>query len=257
MILVPFARQTKFIALVLIVACIDIGCAPISNINIFGSRSKTYRYVYEMTEPVMSKDLLYRAPKFNILFQIDQGAIEYSLKNTSGSKITLLSGNASLGINGKFSPVRTSASYYTDTNSYLLTQAILPGGYVQDFFIPRSNVYYDGNKWIEKVLFPNKDNNNPVIRQSIQKKIGSEVALILAMKTGTELTEYTFKFRVANVKVVHPDSIPYRASRIPAPPSPGHPMTTMELWSAIGIVSSVVLFSVFLVTRTKPFPGGL
>lgn len=257
MILIPLYRHSRFIVLVLIVSLIDLGCASLSNMRIFGSRGNTYRYIYEMTEPVASKNLVYQTNKFNIWFNIDQGAISFDARNLSSSTMVILGGNASLGINGKFFPVRTSASYYSDSTASLFTIPVAASGYVQDFFIPRNNIFYDGTKWVERVLLPTMDFNNPERKQAIQKNIGSEVQLVVPIKVGTELNEYAFKFKISAIKVVDPDSIVQQGPRLPPPPMPKRPPTKTELWVSIGIASSITLATILIMTRQKPFPGGL
>ena len=252
--IVTLYRHSRFIAWLLIFSLIDLGCAPVS--KIFSSRGKAYRYSFEMTEPAASKELTYKVPEFTIWFVIDQGAINYTLRNTTGSRISILAGNASIGIGNKFSPVRTSTSYYVDTVSYLVSNNVLANGNVRDFFIPRENVYYTDNKWIEKPLLTIKDEGNPAKRQAIQKNVGSEISLLLPIKVGNNTNDYTFKFKIASVKNIEFDSL-RSMPRIPVPQMPKKPPTNLELWSSIGIVSSVILFSIFLVTREKPFPGGL
>jgi hypothetical protein len=257
MVLIAFRRYAKLISLVLVASLIDFGCASFSRVQIFSPRGNTYQYVYEMTEPVASKSLLYQTPKFNIWFHIDQGAISYDARNLSSSTMMILGGNASLGINGKFFPVRTSSSYYSDSASSLFTTPVPPSGYVQDFFIPRNNIFYDGNKWIERDLLPTKDYSDPVRKQAIQKNVGAEVHLVVPIKVGTELQEYRFKFKISSVKVVDPDSVVQQGPRLPSPPKPKRPPTKTEMWVSIGIVSSVTLAAILIVTRERPFPAGL
>jgi len=259
MIIVFISRHLRFISLLLIISFIDFGCASTSKLENLYYSGTVYKYIYEMTEPSISKDMMYKDPKFNIWFNIDQGAITYTIRNTSTSKISVLNGNALFGINGEFFPVRTSASYYTDSVSYLSTNIVPSTGLVQDFIIPRNSIFYDGNKWVEKVLFATRDCGDPVIKQSIGKNIGSEVALVLPIKVGTEENEYTFKFkitRITSARVVKSDSVLLAGIRLP-PPMPKRSLTKTEMWTSIGIVSSVILFSIFLVTRDKTFPGGL
>jgi hypothetical protein len=242
---------------VLIISLTDFGCATISNLKIFSSRGNTYQYVYEMTGPVASKNLEYKASKFNIWFDIDQGAINITLRNLSSSPLSILAGNASIGINGKFSPARTSISYYTDSTAFQSTITVLSGGFTQDFFIPRNNIFYDGRKWTERVLFATRDYDNPATVKTIQKNIGAEVAFLLPIKIGAELTEHTFKFKVSSILVVNPDSVSQKGPRLPPPPKPKTPPTKMELWTTIGVASSMVIMSILIFTRNKPFPGGL
>lgn len=251
-----FRRRAKMIALALAVASIDFGCASFSDVQIISPRGTMYRYVYEMTEPVASKNLQYQNPKFNIWFSIDQGAVSYDARNLSSSTMAILGGNASLGVNGKFFPVRTSSTYFADSTSSLLTTPVPAGGYVQDFFIPRNNIFYDGNKWVERDLLPTMDYNNPVRKQAIQKNVGAEVHLIVPIKVGNELKDYTFKFRIAGVKVVNPDSVT-TGPRLPPPPALKRPPTRTEFWVSVGIVSSVTLAAILIVTRDHPFPSGL
>jgi hypothetical protein len=257
MALLRLRRRSKLIAFLLIVSLIDFGCASFSRMQIISPRGNTYSYVYEMIEPVSSKSLQYQNPKFNMWFTIDQGAVNFDARNLSSSTMVILGGDASLGINGKFFPVRTSSTYYADSASLRLTTPVPAGGYVQDFFVPRNNIFYDGNKWVERDLLPTRDYNNPVRKQSIQKNIGNEIHLIVPIKIGNQLQEYTFKFRISTVKVVDPDSVIQHEPRLPPPPTPKRPPTKTEFWVSIGIVSSVTLAAILIVTREHPFPSGL
>ncbi len=255
--LLALRRHSKLIVVLLIATLIDFGCASFTQTQLISPRGSTYRYVYELIEPVASKTLQYQNPKFNLWFTVDQGAVCFDARNLSSSTMVILGGNASMGINGKFFPVRTSSTYYADSASLKLTTPVPAGGYVQDFFIPRNNIFYDGNNWVERELLPTMDYNNPVRKQAIQKNVGNEIHLVVPIKVGNDLQDYTFRFKIAGVKVVNPDSVVQNGPRLPTPPMPKRPLSNTEMWVSIGIVSSVTLAAILIVTRDHPFPSGL
>ncbi len=255
--LLALRRHSKLISLILAAALIDFGCASFSQVQIFGPRGNTYQYVYEMVEPAASKDLACHGSNFDIQFSIDEGAVNIDLQNLTGSTMMIIGGKGSMGINGKFFGVRTASTYYTDSVSSLVATPVPPGGSVRDFFIPRNNIFYDGKKWVERELLPTMDYNEPLRRQAIQKNVGAEIHLVVPIKTGNELQEYMFRFRICSVKVVNPDSVVQHEPRLPPPPAPKRPPSNTELWLSVGIVSTVTLTALLIVTRDHPFPSGL
>ena len=251
-------RNAKWVALICIGAMLNAGCSStLRSLKVFPPKGRVYKYVYHMSAPADSKELVFRDAKILIRFDIDDGAVTYNLRNLSKQSLVVLSGSASIGVNDVYSSVRSTRNYYSDSTKFLFTTPILPQGLADDFVLPKDNVYYDGAKWVEKDLFLTADKNNAGARRNILKNVGAKVDLVLPVRVGNELTEYAFTFKVANILSLNPDSVKEQGSRLPAPPMPVRTISSNEQWTTIGIVAGVVLFSTFLFTRDKKFPGNL
>jgi hypothetical protein len=215
-----------------------------------GARGSKYRYQFKMVAPTPGNEMLYQDDSLIIQFRFDESAIKFQLQNLSESDLSIDWEKTSIGIDNRYSSVRHSSDFYEDTVLRKVSVVIPPVGYVQDVVIPRENVYFDGEKWVEIVLLPTTDKNSQALKQSILQSVGRTVSLLLPMKFGQTTKEYRFEFAVASVNLLAWSSyVPEK--RMPPPPSRPKQAVRPDYLTTGIVVAGIVGFSAILLTRKK------
>jgi hypothetical protein len=189
------------------------GCAASSGYT--PGQGGKYQYAYAMVAPSTSADLTHRDERIIIQFRPDDAAMKFQLQNLSEQELTVVWDRASIGVEGRFSPVRHASSLYGDSavsGSFLLP----PMGYMRDLVMPAENIRFDGERWVEADLLPTTDRGEDALRTEIRRSVGKQVSVILPLRFGQEEVTYEFAFRVSAVR-----SIAWRDHRpVPREPSP-------------------------------------
>lgn len=215
-----------------------------------GGMGSKYRYQFKMVAPTRSNDMLYQDDSLIIQFRFDESAIKFQLQNLSESDLSIDWEKTSIGIDNRYYSVRHSSDFYGDTVLRKVSVVIPPVGYIQDVVIPRENVYFDGEKWVEVVLLPTTDQNSQALKQSILRSVGRTVSLLLPMKFGQTIKKYRFEFAVASVNLLAWSTyVP--AKRMPLPPSRPKQAVKPDYLTTGIIVGGIVGFSALILTRKK------
>ncbi|RPI02921.1 MAG: hypothetical protein EHM64_13145 [Ignavibacteriae bacterium] len=234
---------------VVIFSGLFVSCATTSRFSP-GSGNK-YRYTYKLISPAINSQLMFRDDSIIIQFKFDDAAIQFQLQNISESNLTIDWSKASLGISGRYYPVRHATNFYGDTNR---SSSVMmpPLGYLREVVIPRDNIYDDGEKWVELDLVPTTDRRSPQIQKTILKNAGQRVNLILPMTFGSVARNYKFDFQIDSVKrIAWKDFAPVK--RTPAPPHPNHATALDHVTTAV-IMVGVLGFSAYALSLKKNPP---
>lgn len=244
--------KSKFFYLIIAIgcACILMSCASTGRFT--PGKGNKYRYVYKLTYPVENTDMIFQDDSIIVQFKFDEAAIRFQLQNISDSYLTIEWSKSAIAVGGKFSSVRNMANLYSDT--LLQNSILLPSlGYIRDIVMPRHNIYFDGEKWVEVDLLPTMDHNCKDVRDNILKNVGQKVNLSLPLLFGSNEKIYEFEFRVDSVKqVMWRDYMPI--PRIPPPPIPKKTITGMDNLTAAIITVGVLGFSAYVLTMKKHPP---
>lgn len=209
-----------------------------------------YAYTFKMVEPVERGDLSFQDDSLKIEFQFDDATAHFQLQNLSSSILMVRWNQVSFGIDGKFSFVRHSVDFYSDT-SWLNTSALIPPqGYILETIVPVQNVSFDGARWIEKDLFRTTDGSDSTVANSILTNVGRTVELVLRLQFGNVQKDYRFGFQVASVREISWDD--YRPpKRIALSPTKKiHAELGREFTTAF-IVVGFLVFVVFMLSLRK------
>jgi len=230
------------------------GCSAASRLeSAFGAK---YKYTYALVSPTPAGKRAYLDKRIKILFLVDDGAIRFKLTNLSGENMTIDWSKASIGVLGRFYPVRNTSSYYAQDSIIVPSPPIPPNGYVIDLAIPAQNVSYTGSQWQERDLLPTTDRHSPAMRTRILGEKGKNIDLLLPTefeRSGT--VNYTFRFAVTAVNELPWNR--YRKPHRPPAPKPVNPVkfTTNDQWITAAIVLGVVGISAVLLTQRKSPPS--
>ena len=245
--------KIKIIQFAAIITCsgIFLSCATTSQFSP-GSGNK-YQYTYKLISPVENSNLLFQDDSVIIQFKFDEAAIQFQLQNISESNITIDWDKASIGISDRYFAVRHASNFYGDTirsNSIILP----PLGYIREVVIPRDNIYNDGDKWVELDLLPTTDHRSLALQESIQKRSGQLISLILPLLFGSTAKNYEFDFQVDTVKrIAWKDYFPLK--REPAPPRPKHSVLALDNVTTAVIIVGVLGFSAYVLSVKKNPPS--
>ncbi|HTP79986.1 MAG TPA: hypothetical protein VMM57_06235 [Bacteroidota bacterium] len=213
-------------------------------------RGNKYLYTYSLVGPVENKDLVYQDEAINIQFSFDDAALKFQMQNISASHIVIDWQKLSIGLDGRILAIRHSDNLYADTSAKLVFD-IPSMGYVRDFVIPRSNIGFDGEKWVESDLFPTTDNNSDAVRRQIEGNVGKSVSLYLPLTVGGTSKDYEFDFEVASVQKIKWND--FQPPQRQAPPREQPPQVLDQVTVAI-IAVGFLGFTAFLLTLKKNPP---
>ncbi|MFA6455896.1 MAG: hypothetical protein WCW40_03665 [Bacteroidota bacterium] len=211
-----------------------------------GVDGKKYLYVYQLMEPVISPKMEFKDSNVSISFSIDDAAISYTVLNLTPQQLQVESGGAMIGIDNKFIPARNTQSLYSDSIKGFAPLLIPSRGYLQDIIIPRTNVFWTEDGWMEKDLFPTLDSGTVSGRKTITQNIGKKLDIVLPIKIGEKKTDYKFSFKVSVIKVVNPNAPIAHKQRPPAPSlfsGKSDPWLTIGIATGIAVVSGAVILS--------------
>lgn len=239
--------------IIVLVACaVLFGACGVSSEFTPGAGNK-FQYNYKLVYPIESSSLLFQDDNIIIQFKFDEAAIRFQLQNITSSKITITWNKASININGRYFPIRNSNNLYSDTviaNSIIIP----PLGYIRDLAIPRENIYYDGDNWVEKDLLPTIDRNSPTLRDAIQNSIGQRIGLLFPINFGSNEHTYEFDFVVDSVKrIPWKEYIPTK--RIPSPPPPKKGILGLDNVTTAIVVVGILGFSAYIISMKKNPPS--
>jgi len=245
--------KKKFIQTVIIISFAGflMSCAMMSQFS--PGKGSKYQYAYKLVYPVENSNLLFQDDRVIFQFKFDEAAILFQLQNISESNITIGWNKATIGINGKYTPIRHKSNLYGDTSSF--QSIILPSlGYIREIVIPRDNIYNDGDRWVELDLLPTTDQNSAALKETILKSAGKQVSLLLPVTFGTTDKNYEFYFQVDSVKrIPWKNYVPLK--REPAPPHPKHGIIALDNVTTAIIVVGVLGFSAYVLSIKKNPPS--
>ncbi len=244
-------RITKIVSAVILYALnfsLFYGCS--SGISFFSSppKEKKFRYVYDMLDPISSKELKFSDSNISIQFTVDQGAVLFQLTNISKTNIAIEFSSATIGVNKQMFPVRNSVSYYSDNPKSLSPLIIPPQRTINDFVLPRQNIFWNEKQWRELELFQTTDSGKISQQKNIARNVGKFVDLVLPIRTGQNVNEYTFRFRVAAITPIgNKDSFAIPKQR------PREPKTISEnnIWLTSSIIGGIIIVSTAIILAKK------
>jgi hypothetical protein len=223
-------------------------CSTFTNLTHPGNK---YQYHYTMISPVQDDHMLYRDSTIYVQFRFDDAAIKFQLQNISSGPIEIVWPRAEIGIRNKFSAVRDSKSMYNANPT--CTATVLPSlAYAVDFAIPEKNIYYDG-EWKERDLLPTTDKGTGESRDRIMSLVGTPLSFVLPIKSGDNVTDYTFTFAVTAVDQIGWEH--YKPPARPLPPAKEKLITPASQYWTGAIIALIVTSAAILLTQKKQQPS--
>ena len=226
------------------------GCGALNLLP--NSDGNKYQYRYVLTSPVSSDKLVFRDSTIFAQFRFDDGAVRFQVQNITGGNISIDWGRMTIGVRKRFSSIRNSATIYSAATPSQAATVLPPLGYVIDFAIPEKNITpQDG--WHENDLLPTVDKKSPELRDKILGAVGTPITLVMPVRIGSVIRDYTFQFQVAGV-----NQIPWaqvKPPRRPTPPIRAHDMYASEQFITAGIVATVVGVASILISKNKSQPS--
>ena len=247
-------RTWKGFAAVVSVSLFAIVLSSCASTGTYGSgKGNKYRYVFKMLAPIQNNNLLFQDESIIIQFKFDDAAVKFQLQNVTGGTCTIDWARATLGLNGRFFPVRHADNLYNDSMTTTTSIAIPSLGYIQDLVIPRDNISYGGGQWRETDLLPTTDEGSETTRKSILQSVGKSIAVLLPMRFGNTVRSYEFDFQVASVeRIFWKDFTPVK--RVPAPPERAPQNQSLDQVTTAILALGILGFAAYLITIKKNPP---
>jgi len=239
------------LALFIVFSVAWLGCSSLGLTS--SNQGNKYKYKYKLSLPAESPNLLYRDDNIYVQFRIDDAAIKFQLQNITADPMEIVWSQASIGIRGRFFPVRNASNLYAESSMCVSSATIPPLGYVTDMAIPAQNIRYDGTSWKEQDLLPTVDRNPEATMDRVQPMVGTHIGLVLPIRVGETLVQYQFAFTVTGV-----DRIPwsqYRRPARPAPPPRRRMLLTVDQMITAGVLVGVVGVASYWLTMKKVEPS--
>lgn len=245
-----FAKSLS-VLFVMLIAMYSSGCS-----GVYYSGSTRYLYEYYLSYPVVSNTLFYRDEFIIIEFKMDESAVRFQLQNISNAPISILWEDVSIGLNKRIFAVKNSATFYSNSVEVPHAVVIPPLGYVREIVIPRDNIVFSKNGWVEKDLFPTDDRGSAAWSNAIKKFVGSRISLKLPMQIGGVNKDYTFILRVKKIHPLPENTLPPVKTRPPAPKQVPDPAVSQSIVPMV-ITAGVLGVAIFLLSQKKTPAGDL
>jgi hypothetical protein len=247
-------HRTHILLALFCVALIAAGCSG----SIFSSANSgtRYEYQYTMVDPALSDQLKFQDSNISISFTIDASAIVFELHNNSDQQLSIVWERASFGVNKRSYSIRNSTTLYTLGSATPQPITIPPQGFVRELVMPWQNVNYENGSWTEKDLFLMNDSGTQKIKGVIESMVGSEITLMLPVRIGKLVMDYSFTFKVSAAKPLPPGTLPKEKERPPVPDSPLMGSTIMQGYLPIIISAGILVVAMVIFTQKKaPIEG--
>lgn len=247
-------RTWKYFGAAVSVSACAIVLSSCASTGTYGSgKGNKYRYVFRMMAPVQNNNLLFQDESMIIQFKFDDAAVKFQLQNVTGGTCSIDWPKTTLGVNGRFFPIRHADNLYSDTATVTTSVPIPSMGYIQDLVIPRDNILYGKDGWREVDLFLTTDNGSETLRKTILQSAGKSVALVMPMRFGTTVRNYEFDFQIASVERIFWKDFTL-VKRVPAPPERNPTSQSLDQVTTAILALGILGFAAYLITIKKNPP---
>lgn len=231
------------------------GCAALSVSS--GNTGTQYVYHYSLTQPEQRADLSFRDGNIAATFSIDAAAVIFDLHNITDQQLSIVWERVSMGVNRRTYSVRNVNTFYTMGHSVPQPLSVPPQGFVREIVIPWQHVSYEHGAWTERELFPTNDSGTQRLKGMVERNVGSEVTLVLPVRIGKLVMDYTFVFKVDSVSA-QPAGTPIpEKERPPMPDAPMYELSILQGYLPVMISAGILAASVIIFTQKKAPAEGL
>lgn len=219
-----------------------------------GKSGGRYVYQYTMTEPSANDQLLFKDDYITIQFKFDESAVKFQLQNVSDLPISIVWENVAMSLNNRAFPVKNNSTLFQTEMSHPLPVMIPSLGYIREMVIPRENVTWEKDGWKEKDLFPTDDMGSAARKKLIMKYNGSVVKLMLPVRIGEIVQDYSFTFKVKGISAL-PENVRPPVKERPTPP-PVISSTSSGSLMPILIAGGILGLAIYVLSKDKASPIG-
>lgn len=172
-------------------------------------RGTSYRYEYEMlNDNVDSAEMAFEDSIIQAQFDIGRSSINFFMRNKTAAAIKILWDEASFIIGGQSQKIMHSGVKYASRGDHQPPTVIPPNATISDNAIPTENIYYQEpyygtyvsspGGWREADLFPSHITGDTA--RGVYRLVGVEFALYLPLQLQDKTREYTFNFKIKNIR---------------------------------------------------------
>ncbi|MBP9211428.1 MAG: hypothetical protein KBF97_01445 [Bacteroidetes bacterium] len=231
------------------------GCSGLSVSS--GNPGTHYVYSYSLQQPEQRRELTFNDGSISASFTFDAAALIFDLHNLTDQQLSIVWERVSMGVNRRTYSVRNMNTFYTMGHSTPQPLTVPPKGFLRETVIPWQHVNYEHGAWIERDLFPTNDSGTQRLKGMIESSVGSEVTLVLPVRIGKVVMDYTFVFRVDSVRALPVGTAPPEKERPPMPDAPMYELSILQGYLPVMISAGILAASVIIFTQKKAPAEGL
>lgn len=211
------------------------------------------RYVlsYTMEQPIQNSELKFRDDNIDIQFFIDAAAVTFQLQNNSDQQLSVAWDRVSFGVNRRSFSIRNNSTFYSMGHAIPQPLVVPPQGFLRETVIPWQHVYFEKGRWVEKDLFQTHDSGSQKIKGIIESSVGNEISLMLPVRIGKLVMDYSFTFKVAAANPLPSNTAPPEKERPPKPDAPVYESSIMQGYLPIFISAGILVVSIIIFTQKK------
>jgi hypothetical protein len=217
-----------------------------------GKQGGRYIYNYSLIEPAVNDQLMFKDDYITIQFKFDESAIKFQLQNISDVPLSIVWENVAIGLNNRVFPVKNTATLYQTDLGHPPAVVIPSLGYIRDMVIPRDYISISKDAWVEKDIFPTDDMGSAARKKLITKYMGSQVKLLLPIKIGEVVQEYSFTFKVKGITPLPENRVPPVKER-PAKPKIATAGSSSALLPVL-IAGGILAVAIYAFSKEKSSP---
>ncbi len=247
--------KTMTVLLCAAVALLIAGCSALSGVS--GEPGTHYIYHYSMVQPEQRADLSFRDGSISATFSIDGAAMIFDLHNLTDQQLSIVWERVSMGVNRRAYAVRNVNTFYTMGHVSPQPLSVPPQGFVRETVIPFQHVNYEHGAWTERDLFPTRDSGTQRLKGMVERNVGSEVTLVLPLRIGKVVMDYTFIFKVDSVTALPAGTLLPQKERPPMPDAPMYELSILQGYLPVMISAGILAASVIIFTQKKAPVEGL
>ncbi|NUN68127.1 MAG: hypothetical protein HUU02_00270 [Bacteroidetes bacterium] len=225
------------------------GCSGLSVSS--GRPGTDYIYSYSMLQPEQKKELVYSDGSISATFTIDAAAVIFDLHNLTDQQLSIVWERVSLGVNRRTYSVRNVNTFYSMGHATPQPLVVPPQGFLRETVIPWQHVNYENGAWKERDLFPTNDSGTQRLKGMIERSAGSEITLVLPLRIGKVVMDYTFIFKVDSVTPLPPGTALPERERPPMPDAPMYELSILQGYLPVMISAGILAASVIIFTQKK------
>lgn len=239
----------------LLVALFTSDCSGVMSVP--ASPGIRYVLTYTMEQPIQNNELKFRDDNIDIQFFIDAAAVTFQLQNNSDQQMSVAWDRVSFGVNKRSYSVRNNSTFYSMGHATPQPLVVPPQGFLRETVIPWQHIYFEKGRWVEKDLFLTHDSGSQKIKGVIESSVGNEISLVLPVRIGKLVMDYSFTFKVAAATPLPANTAPPEKERPPKPDAPVFESSIMQGYLPIFISAGILVVSIIIFTQKKTPAEGL
>jgi hypothetical protein len=137
-----------------------------------------------------------------ILWLPEPDAIHFHLTNKTTHSIKIIWDEAAyVDVNGNSRRVMHSGVKYIDRTNPQPPTTVVRNGSIKDLIFPTDNVYFSGDRWVKKPLFPHAGFTATGLSSEVEPYRNKSFQVLLPLQIEDVVNDYIFVFNIKDIQV--------------------------------------------------------